>query len=300
VSDLPGYVVYRALSGAFGLLPGSIVRSVGRGLGRLLSYVAGDRRRMAERHMRRALGPEASARAVERAARGVFASYGRYWAELFWFRPSRKAEVTEMARVDGTEAVHAARAAGRGVIFALPHVGTWDVAGAVAESIGLPVMAVAEDLSNRRIRDWFVSTRRALGIDVVIGGGADTTKSLIRHLQGTGVVALVADRDVTGRGVEVEFFGEVTTMPGGPAALADRTGAAIFPVAARFAPRGRYHMVIEPELPLPDAATRQERIQLGTQAFATRVEQLIRPDPEQWHVIQPIWPSDREWLEARR
>lgn len=300
MSDLVGYLVYRALSGAFGLLPKAAVRRVGRALGRGLSYVAADRFAMAQRHMRRALGPDASDDAVRTAARGLFASYGRYWAELFWFRPRRKAEIVATARVDGVADVYAARAAGRGVVLALPHLGTWDVAGAVAESIGLPVMAVAEDLPNRRIRDWFVAARRAMGIDVVIGGGADTTKTLMRHLQETGVVALVADRDVTGRGVEVEFFGELTTMPGGPAALADRTGAAIFPVAPRFARGGGYHMVIEPELPLPDAETRPERIRLGTQAFARRVEEMIRHDPEQWHVIQPIWPSDREWLEARR
>ncbi|RPI22705.1 MAG: hypothetical protein EHM57_04960 [Actinobacteria bacterium] len=133
-----------------------------------------------------------------------------------------------------------------------------------------------------------------------MAGGADTTKTLIRHLKQAGVVALVADRDVTGRGVEVEFFGEKTTMPGGPAALAESTGAAIFPVAPRFRSGAGYHMVIEPELPLPEAESRAERIRLGTQAFAERLEGIIREQPDQWHVIQPNWPSDREWLEASR
>lgn len=299
MSDLPGYLLYRGLSGAFGLLPEPMVRGIGRALGRGLSHIAGDRLEMAKRHMRRVLGPDASDAVVEAAAREVFASYGRYWAELFWFRPRRKDEVARRARVDGTEAVHAARAEGRGVIFALPHVGTWDVAGVVAESIGLPVMAVAEDLPNRRIRDWFIGTRQDMGIDVVIGGGPDTTKRLIRHLKQAGVVALVSDRDLSGHGVEVEFFGENTTMPGGPAALADRTGAAIFPVAPRFRNGAGYHMVIEPELPLPQAENRAERIRLGTQAFADRLEEIIREHPEQWHVIQPNWPSDREWQETR-
>jgi KDO2-lipid IV(A) lauroyltransferase len=254
---------------------------------------------MAKRHMRRVLGAETSDAEVERVARAVFASYGRYWAELFWFRPRRKAEVGRRARVDGADAVHAVRAEGRGVILALPHVGTWDVAGVVAELIGLPVMAVAENLPNRRIRDWFIATREQMGIQVVIGGGPDTTKTLVRHLSKAGVVALVADRDVTGRGVEVDFFGEKTTMPGGPAALADLTGAAIFPVATRFRRGAGYHMVIDPEFVLPAASSRAERIRLGTQALAERMEALIRVDPEQWHVIQPNWPSDRVWQERR-
>lgn len=300
MSDLPGYALYRGLSGAFGLLPEPMVRAVGRGLGRGISYVAKDRLALVERHMRRALGPNATDEEIEAAAREVFSSYGRYWAEVFWFRARRKSEVVERATVVGVEPVYAARDAGRGVIFALPHVGTWDVAGAVAESIGLPVLAVAERLPNPLITEWFYDTRRALGIEIVLAGDGDTTKQLVRHLKNAGVVALVSDRDVTGRGVEVEFFGERTTMPAGPVALADRTGAAIFPVAPLFREGAGYEMVIYPELEIPEAESRAERIRAGTQEYARRLEGIIRAAPTQWHVVVPNWPSDREWQAARR
>lgn len=300
MSDLPAYVLYRGLSGAFGLLPEPAVRAVGRGLGWSLSHVARDRMALVERHMRRVLGPNASPEEIEAAAREVFASYGRYWAEVFWFRARRKSEVADRAEVLGLEPVYAARDAGRGIIFALPHLGNWDVAGAVAEKVHLPVLAVAERLPNALITEWFYDTRRALGIEVVLAGDENTTKDLIRHLKNGGVVALVSDRDVTGRGVDVEFFGERTTMPAGPVALADRTGAAIFPVAPLFADGAGYEMVIYPELVIPPADTRAERIQAGTQEYARRLEDIIRSSPTQWHVLVPNWPSDREWQATRR
>lgn len=111
--------------------------------------------------------------------------------------------------------------------------------------------------------------------------------------------ALVSDRDVTGRGVEVEFFGEGTTMPNGPAALAELTGAALFPVGTYFEGE-RYRLVAHPELVLDQTIEdRQERIHAATQQLAAAFEDIIQRAPTQWHLFQPNWPSDREWLEER-
>ena len=276
------------------------MRGAGRGLGRGLSYIARNRFEMGKRHLRRVLGPDASEDEVEAKTREMFASYGRYWAEVFWFRPRRKDEVLARVEISGLEPVFAARDSNRGMIFALPHIGNWDAAGAVAEAIGVPVMAVMEDLPNPMITEWFHNTRRAFGIVPILAGKGDTTRLLLRYLKGGGAAALVSDRDLTRRGVDVEFFGEKTTMPAGPVALADRTGAALFPVGAFFDDGAGYRMVVYPELEIPDHTDRSERIAVGTQELAHRLEEMIRAHPEQWHVIQPNWPSDREWLEARR
>ena len=106
-----------------------------------------------------------------------------------------------------------------------PHMGNWEVAGAVAESLNLRVLSVAEDLPNKRITDWFIKTRAAFGIDILVHGRGSTMAALTKALKGGQVVALVADRDVNGRGVPVEFFGEMTTMPAGPYSLVELTGS---------------------------------------------------------------------------
>lgn len=291
MKGLPGYLLYRMLSGLFGLLPASAMRGAGRGVGFGLSFIAGKRLRLLRRHMRRVMGPGPSEAEITAAGREMFASYGRYWAEVFWFRPRRKGWVVGQAHATGLDAVYATQQAGRGVVMVAPHMGNWEVAGAVAESLNLRVLSVAEDLPNRRITDWFIRTRAAFGIDILVHGRGSTMTTLTAALKRGQVVALVADRDVNGRGVSVEFFGEMTTMPAGPFSLVELTGAALFPVGAYFDGPG-YLFEVHPELPIPDASERSERIRLGTQALAREFERIIRAKPTDWHLFQPNWPSD--------
>ena len=102
----------------------------------------------------------------------------------------------------------------------------------------------------------------------------------------------IRDRDVTGHGIDVEFFGEMTTMPGGPAWLAIMTGAAIFPIGSYFDGAG-HRYAIRTELPIPEGEGRSERIRLATQAMAYAFEDIIRERPTDWHLFQANWPSDR-------
>ena len=286
------YLAFRGAAGVFGLLPEAMMRRVGQALGVVWSIVAPKKRRLLRRTMSRVVGdgPEA-----DRLARQMFVSYARYWAEVFWVRPRRKADIVRHAHLEGTEHIDAAVAAGRGIVLALPHLGNWEAAGAKAEAIGIPVLAVAESLPNRRITEWFLNVRRHMGIDVVLtGGGGSVTAELVRRLHEGGTIALLSDRDLSGRGVAVEFFGERTTIPAGPVALADRTGAALLPVGCYFAPGRGHRFVVHPALPPSDAPSADERVADGAQRLARRMEAIVRADPAQWHLFQPNWPSDRE------
>ncbi len=292
MKGLAGYLLYRVLSGLFGLLPAPAVRLTGRTVGIGLSFVAGERMSLVRRHMRRVLGSQPSEDDITAAGREMFASYGRYWAEVFWFRPRRKGQVVQRARVTGLDDVFAAKSQGRGIIFVVPHMGNWEVAGSLAETLDLHVLSVAEDLPNPRITDWFVKTRAAYGIEIIVAGRGSTTTPLVRALKNAQVVALVADRDVTGHGIEVEFFGEKTRMPAGPVSLALMTGAAIFPIGSQFDGAGHY-FPCHSELLIPEGDDRTERIRLGTQAMAQAYENLIREKPTDWHLFSANWPSDR-------
>jgi KDO2-lipid IV(A) lauroyltransferase len=293
VKKLAGYWLYRVLAGLFGLLPEPAMRWTGERLGWLLSYFARDRMALLERHLARVLG--SSAGDLTRRARGMFVSYGRYWAEVFWIRPRRKAEFVATSHVVGLEHIEAAKATGRGIVLALPHLGNWEAAGAKAEDVGIPVLAVAESLPNPLITDWFIDVRNHMGIDVVLTGrGHRVTPALVDRLAGGGTVALLADRDLSGRGVEVEFFGERTTIPAGPVTLADQTGAVILPVGCYFLPGPGHRFVVHPPLTMPEGGAAEERIAEGAQRLAMVLEEIIRAAPEQWHLFQPNWPSDRE------
>jgi KDO2-lipid IV(A) lauroyltransferase len=291
VKDYLGYLALRAGVGLVGLLPAAAARGLGRGYGWFWHLAAGGRRRMAERHMRRVLGEGAD---VKAAGKAVMISYGRYWTEAFWARPRRVPEMRRNTTVEGLEFMTAARDAGKGMIFALPHVGNWEVAAPVAVGVGISVVAVAERLNNQRITDWFTKMRAGFGIEIVHAtGSGEVMRQLEKALEDNRGVALLADRDLKGRGVEVDFFGERTTLPPGPATLALRTGAPILPVASYFRPSG-HRLEITSPIPIPETGSRAEKIQAITQTLAHRMEKMISNDPQQWHLVVPNWPSDRE------
>ena len=292
------YLAYRAGSGLLSILPEPAVRRLGRWAGRLAWRRAGYRRDMAVRHMRRVLSG-AGAEEVEAAAEEVFAAYGRYWAEILWFRPRRFAEVRSRMSTSGLEHVRAARAAHRPMIIALPHIGNWEMAGVLAGEEGVRITAVAEALANRRAADWFTGMRARLNVGVVLAEGAGVMRTLLSFLRQGHTIALVADRNIGGRGIEVEFFGEKTSLPAGPAVMALRTGAVLLPCASYFEPGAGHRVVVLPPVPDPGEGA-ADRAGAMTRELARRFEELIRAAPAQWHLVQPNWPSDREFLAARR
>jgi len=241
--------------------------------------------------MRRVLGDGAD---IERAARSVMQSYGRYYAETLWVRGSRVEQLKRDTDVEGLQRIIDARDEGTGMIYGLPHVGNWEVAAPVAVTEKVPVVAVAEKLANNRITDWFTDLRADFGIDIVLATGrTEVMRKLETALRDNKAVALLSDRDLKGRGVEVEFFGERTTLPPGPATLALRTGAPLFPVGTFFAGNHGYRVVVRPPIPVPEHGSRTEKVSEMTQALAREMEELIREAPDQWHLVQPNWPSDR-------
>jgi lauroyl/myristoyl acyltransferase len=291
VKDYLAYVGLRAGVGLVGALPGRVVRSLGRGFGRIWAAVDRNRRAMARRHADRVLGGVAD---VDGISVEMMRSYGRYYAEALWARARRVEGMLADTEVQGLERIIAARDAGTGMIYALPHMGNWEAAAPVAVSVGVPVVAVAEVLPNRNITRWFTDVRKTFGIEVVLATGrVEVMRRLEQAIAANKAVALLSDRDLKGKGVEVEFFGEKTTLPPGPATLALRTGAPLFPVGCYFKDAG-YKVVVHDALPMPEEGTRTEKVAAITQALAARLESIISEAPEQWHLVQPNWPSDRE------
>jgi KDO2-lipid IV(A) lauroyltransferase len=93
--------------------------------------------------------------------------------------------------------------------------------------------------------------------------------------------------------VAVDFFGETTTFPAGPATLALRTGATLVAAAVYSGPGRDHTAVVTP--PFDTARTGSLRADVAriTQEIAREFEQFVRRAPEQWHLYQPLWPSDR-------
>jgi KDO2-lipid IV(A) lauroyltransferase len=204
----------------------------------------------------------------------------------------RAGEVEKNFTIQGWEHIEAGLERGKGVIFALPHLGGWEWGGAWMALRGHRLLAVVERIEPPQLLEWFKEQRADIGIDVV-PLGPDVSRTVLQGLRDNRIVCLLCDRDIEGDGVEVEFFGERTTLPGGPATLALRTGATLVPAAVYFRP-GRDHLgVVRPPIEVERVGKLREDIQRITQVLAHELEQLIRVAPEQWHLLQPNWPSDR-------
>jgi KDO2-lipid IV(A) lauroyltransferase len=269
------------------LVPGSLATPIGSAIGRAAAPLLPTQRAMAARHQARVGGGTNGS-----GARGVFESYGRYWVEMLRLPADvRAGAIQSLGRIDGFERITDGLAQGKGIILALPHLGGWEWAGAWLGERGHHILAVVERIQPPELLDWFAEQRAALGMEVV-PLGPDVSSTVLRALRDNRVVCLLCDRDIEGDGVEVEFFGERTTLPGGPATLALRTGATLLPAAVYFRP-GRDHLgVVRPPVPVEREGRLRDDIARITQVLARELEALIRAAPEQWHLLQPNWPSD--------
>jgi KDO2-lipid IV(A) lauroyltransferase len=273
------------------LVPKPVAAMAARAGGRLAMRLASERRAQVERNLRR-VDPSLSDAELGRLVRHTFESYARYYEESFRLPGTSAADLDAGFTVDGYEHLEAALAEGNGAIMALPHLGGWEWSGFWLTQVkGIPVTAVVEKLDPPDLFDWFVGLRQSFGFEIV-PLGPDAGTATVRALKANQVLALLCDRDLTGTGPEVEFFGERTTLPGGPATLALRTGAPIVPTAIYFDGPSSRHAVLLPALDTTRHGKLRDDVQRVTQDLATALEVLIRKAPEQWHLLQPNWPSD--------
>jgi len=273
-------------------LPSVVAEGLATPFGFGASYANAERRAMIRRHLRR-VRPDWPDWRLRQASQQAFDSYARYWIEALRL-PTLSSRVVERGfRTDGyQEHIVGGLAAGKGVILALPHLGGWEWAGRWLAIRGHRITVVVEKLEPPELFEWFANLREELGMTVV-PLGSEAGKAVLGALGRNEIVCLLCDRDLQGGGVEVEFFGERTTLPGGPAMLALRSGAPLVPVAVYFTDRlnGHYGLV-RPPIPSVRRGKLREDVARVTQLLAHELEFLIRRAPEQWHLFQPNWPSD--------
>jgi lauroyl/myristoyl acyltransferase len=222
--------------------------------------------------------------------RESLASYARYWREAFRL-PAMDHQVLgrQLAEtVSGQEHIVAALAAGRGLVAALPHSGNWDLAGVWMAQTHGRFTTVAERLKPESLYLRFVEYRESLGFEVIPSSGGEQPPFplLSERLKDNKVVCLMAERDLSRTGVQVDFFGEPTRMPAGPAKLAITTGAALLPVHSWYE---RDACRVDFLAPLD---TSSGDVGVVTQALADVFAGNIAEHPADWHMLQPQWLAD--------
>ena len=215
-------------------------------------------------------------------------NYTKYWLELLWLTKSNFHK-SILKNVEIKNEKYLKNIKKQGAIFALPHVGNWEMAIPVGNDINLDLLAVAEPLNNELVLSWFKNLREDLGCEIIIGGkGQNTFETIVKKLQNGKHVCLLSERSINKTGVGIEFFGNLAAFPKGPVALSLKTQLPIVPTAF-LKINGKYTLVFEKPFYVPLFENESLSIQQGLKTLSKSFEKLISIEPNQWHSTQPVW-----------
>ncbi len=281
------------------------------------------RRLLVRRNLERATGRKLTQVESVKGVAATFDYYARYFLESFQLPTVSTQELDDGFAYEGVDNIERAVRSGIGPILVMPHLGTWEwAAWWLAQVPKMNVTAVVEPLEPPEVFEWFLSLRNSLGMEI-IAMGPDAGGQLAAAINKGNVICLLSDRDIAGNGIIVDFFGERTRLPAGPAMLALRTGAPLIPAAVYWGnpnnndgfdaasieaaankvgrhARGRSqvgrHAIAMPPLDTSRQGNIRADVERVTQDYAHALEQLIAKAPTQWHLMSPNWPSDYEAL----
>jgi KDO2-lipid IV(A) lauroyltransferase len=290
-ADRRRFYIWKTLGSLLEHLPVQLAVRVAQGAGWLVALRRSPTRDIVEDNLRTIVEDGSSdpvdAKVLDRWVRRSYASYARYWAEGATL-PALDPGIAHSRGmfIEGEDHLRRAMAQGRGVIIALPHIGSWEWGGAMVAKIGFPMTAVAEQLEPPEMFEWFVEKREAVGIHIV-PLDKSAGKRLITTLREGGLVGLLCDRDLAGDGIEAALVGRTATVPAGPATLALRTGAVLLAGVVYSGPGNQHSIYISPPIDTSRSETLRKDVARVTQDLTDVVSGMIRRAPEQWHVFVP-------------
>ncbi len=280
------YWAYRLAERLINLLPRGLVLRLADMAGNAAHDLAGEKRRLVRENLARPLGLPATHRRVRRAARQAFRNYAKYLVDVMRLPVLRDAEIDDLVMIDNYEILTEAQVGNRGVLLCTVHVGGMDLIAPALHRRGQRMHVVADDTTYGRLYEHLRAIRARYGMNLI---GWRSLRGLFRALKQGENLVLFCDGGYREGDVPVEFLGEATTFPAGPAALSARSGAPILPVACsrlsdeRFRTRG---------LPLIRAASDDPaELYRVTQALADALGSVIAADPGQWYMFRPVWPQ---------
>jgi len=281
VRRIPGRVAYRL----FDLIADVLWRRGGKSVQRMRSNYATVR-------------PELTPAELNALVRSGMRSYMRYWCDSFRLPDRSVEDLVHGVRVVGDAPVRACLESGRSAVIFAGHMGNWDFGGAWSTTRLAPVTTVAERLKPEELFDAFVAFRERLGMRIIpLTVGSDVFRELTKACRSGALVALLADRDLTHGGVEVDFCGQRAKMAVGPAALAINTGAALYPCIVHYEPQPQEHgwrtvVTFHDAVAQPADGTPREKIQAMTQACADVLAEAVHERTQDWHMMQRVFTKD--------
>ena len=232
--------------------------------------------------------PEASDAEIKRLSWLNFRNHSKAYADLMMLPRLRVNEMRPLLHVKGWDHLEDARAMKKGVMAVSCHMGSYEVTSAIWSATLAPVSLFAEEVEPRPLFEWYRDTRARLGISVLPIDLAGLRK-VTQALRDDEMVITAIDRDITGTGRVMSFFGRPAPIPTGPTALALRMGTPLLPVCVYRLDDDSYTAEAFPMVVAESTGDDDADELRVTQQLLRVIEDMIRAHPEQWHVPHRIW-----------
>jgi KDO2-lipid IV(A) lauroyltransferase len=238
-------------------------------------------------------GGETPERRLDELVRGVFRQNARNFTDLFRMPHWDGADFTRLVAVDdgGWALLDAARARGKGIVLVTAHLGAFDVVGQAIGARGHPMTALTGRTTARFIFDAVTHLRRGHNV-VTVEATPGGVRKVVQALRRNELAGLVSDYDFFQNGLPVTLFGRETTMPPGPVRFARDTGASVVGAFARRAEKG-YAIAFSGPFEVPKTRDLEADMAAGMANLAAMIEEAIASVPEQWVILQRVWPTVR-------
>jgi KDO2-lipid IV(A) lauroyltransferase len=294
--ELLAFWAYRAAEKVIASLPRGVVLPIAAAVGNVGYDLAGSKARLVRENVARAMGRSPDDGRVGWAARRAFRNYARYLVDVMRLADASPDEVGHLVDIADIGILREAQADEKGVLLCTVHVGGMDLIAPALHLAGERLHVIADDTTYGRLYDHLKAVRARHGLMLI---GWRNLRALFKALRGGENLVLFCDGGYRPGDVPVEFLGEPTTFPAGPATLSAKSGAPMLPVAARRIRGDRFHAE---GLPLIRAAsTEPGEIFRATQQLADALGAVVAADPGQWYMFRPVWPeSDAGRDHARR
>ena len=280
------YLLYLSIWKIIGFLPEKLAYKIAN-LVSDFTYLRNGRKVQRLRSNYKRVLPDLSKSDLSKLTKAGMRSYLRYWFDTFRLNKWSKERIISTTEVIRENLLRDPISTKQGCIIALPHAGNWDHAAAYFCSTGINLTAVVEELKPEAIFKKFLDYRQSIGIEP-ISHKEKTIPLLTQRLNEGKLIALVADRDMSRNGIEVDFLGAVAKMPAGPAILAITTGAPLITAYIRYTDKG-IKLIFDKTVEIPDSGNEDEKVRVVTQSMADNFAKHIKESPVDWHMLQRIW-----------
>jgi lauroyl/myristoyl acyltransferase len=271
-------------------LPDPVCRALCYPFGALTYLLRPQTRRTVQANQRQVLGPVSTLRLQWQTWRVLVNAYHTYYS-LLRISVLSNEQLVALVELRGREHLDAALARGRGVIVLGAHLANFNLLAPYIALYHTPAGAIVEPLEPPALFSFVSAVRSRTGLRLLSADreGAGAAVSLLRA---NGILAVAGDRYLGANGMAVPFFGRPALLPHGEVILALRSGAPIVPASLLGLPKGRVLVEIHPPLPLADTGRLRDDLATNMQLIARALERMIGAAPDQWVMLNPVWPAD--------